>query len=101
MLASLNKSKINYFLCWYIFLIESYTSFNYFTNSEIIYFLDIDDCDPNPCQNNGTCHDGVNNYTCECMPGFTGDNCAISKSLHNPISCYLCLMNRKLKINYL
>ena len=44
---------------------------------------DIDDCYPSPCKNNGTCIDGVNNYTCSCVPGFEGKNCTISKLLSN------------------
>jgi len=35
----------------------------------------IDDCDPNPCQNGGTCNDGVDSYTCSCLAGYTGTNC--------------------------
>ena len=31
--------------------------------------------DPNPCQNGGSCTDGVNNYTCECAKDFTYENC--------------------------
>jgi len=34
-----------------------------------------DDCDPNPCENNGTCTDGENSFTCDCVDGFTGDTC--------------------------
>ena len=41
----------------------------------VLYVLDIDDCDPNPCQNVGTCSDGVNTHTCECATGFLGVNC--------------------------
>ncbi|KXJ18052.1 Fibropellin-1 [Exaiptasia diaphana] len=33
-----------------------------------------DDCVPNPCTN-GKCIDGVNSYTCECIPGYAGKNC--------------------------
>ena len=40
---------------------------------------DIDDCYPSPCENNGTCIDGVTNYTCACVPGFEGKNCSIGK----------------------
>ena len=43
------------------------------------FLSDIDECYPSPCKNNGTCIDGVNNYTCACAPGFEGNNCAISK----------------------
>ena len=28
------------------------------------FCTDIDDCTPDPCQNGGTCTDGVNDYTC-------------------------------------
>ena len=37
--------------------------------------LDIDDCQPQPCQNNGTCHDLVNDYRCDCVAGFNGTKC--------------------------
>ena len=37
--------------------------------------LDIDECIPNPCENGGTCFDGINDYKCTCVPGFTGDSC--------------------------
>ena len=37
--------------------------------------LDIDDCQSEPCQNNGTCHDLVNDYRCDCVAGFNGTNC--------------------------
>ena len=59
-------------LCWKI------SAKNFFLISS-----DIDDCYPSPCKNNGTCIDGVNNYTCSCVPGFEGKNCTISKLLNN------------------
>ena len=37
--------------------------------------LDIDECGSNPCENGGTCSDGVNGYTCNCNPGYDGDTC--------------------------
>ena len=43
-------------------------------------FLDIDDCIEQPCKNNGTCIDGVNNYTCNCNDMYTGRNCSTGKS---------------------
>ena len=39
--------------------------------------LDIDDCQSNPCLNGGNCTDGLNNYTCSCLPGYTTRNCGI------------------------
>jgi hypothetical protein len=32
-------------------------------------------CKSNPCQNGGTCKDGVNTYKCDCQDGFKGENC--------------------------
>ncbi|KAI4904567.1 hypothetical protein NFI96_019006 [Prochilodus magdalenae] len=39
-----------------------------------------------PCQNGGTCQDGLNDYTCTCPPGYTGKNCSspVNKCVHNP-----------------
>ena len=28
-----------------------------------------------PCQNGGTCYDGVGQYNCVCVPGFSGKHC--------------------------
>ena len=42
-------------------------------------FLDINECSSGPCQNGGTCVDGVNRYTCSCAPGYTGINCQTSR----------------------
>ena len=39
--------------------------------------LDIDDCAPNPCQNDGSCTDGVDSHNCTCVAGFSGTDCEI------------------------
>ncbi len=36
---------------------------------------DLDECDPNPCRNNGICTDLINSYRCTCPNGFEGKNC--------------------------
>ena len=38
--------------------------------------IDIDECSPDPCLNNGTCLDRVNNYTCTCTNEWVGRNCS-------------------------
>ena len=38
-------------------------------------FLDVDECESNPCKNGGICEDGTNSYTCICLPGYTGHDC--------------------------
>ena len=35
-----------------------------------------DSCAVNPCQNGGTCIDGVASFTCKCAKGFKGATCA-------------------------
>ena len=41
----------------------------------LIPLLDIDYCVNHACGNNGSCVDGISNYTCNCLEGFTGDHC--------------------------
>ena len=37
---------------------------------------DVIDCAENPCENNGTCVDQQNGFSCHCLPGFTGILCS-------------------------
>ncbi|XP_072043290.1 complement C1q tumor necrosis factor-related protein 3-like [Amphiura filiformis] len=37
----------------------------------------VNECELHPCQNGGTCEDGVDSYTCICASGWTGDNCEL------------------------
>ena len=48
----------------------SYTNIN---NKSLI--PDIDECGSTPCQNGGSCTDGVNGYECSCVLGYTGVHC--------------------------
>lgn len=50
----------------------------------------IDDCQPNPCQNGGTCVDGVNGYNCTCTPTLMGKNCS---KLYNACESFQPCMN--------
>lgn len=34
--------------------------------------IDLNDCLPNPCKNNGMCLDGDGKFTCKCAPGWSG-----------------------------
>ena len=43
------------------------------------YILDIDECNSGPCQNDGTCVDGINSYSCSCLAGYSGPNCESSE----------------------
>lgn len=50
-----------------------------------VLIAEINNCDSSPCQNNGTCTNRVNNYTCNCIPGFTGGNCETRKLHSNTV----------------
>lgn len=52
---------------------------------------DNNDCQPKPCQNNGTCIDLFNDYQCDCIAGFNGTNCENSKR-------YQCILFLSLEI---
>ena len=45
------------------------------------FYLDVDECESGPCQNNGTCFDGVGTFTCQCVTGYTGDQCETSEGV--------------------
>ena len=46
------------------------------------YITDIDECASSPCENGGTCTQGINLYNCSCEPGYTGEQCEMGKSIH-------------------
>lgn len=41
-------------------------------------YIDVDDCTDTSCVR-GTCVDGINEFTCICDTGFTGDTCDTGK----------------------
>uniref|UniRef100_A0A8C6U631 trypsin n=1 Tax=Neogobius melanostomus TaxID=47308 RepID=A0A8C6U631_9GOBI len=45
--------------------------------------VDYEVCEPNPCQNGGTCVRDGNDFDCTCSPGFTGRLCKVG-----PDDCY-------------
>lgn len=46
-----------------------------------INISDIDECASNPCQNNGTCNDHINQYNCTCVEGYSGYQCQTGNKL--------------------
>ncbi|KAK2148446.1 hypothetical protein LSH36_497g01007 [Paralvinella palmiformis] len=36
---------------------------------------DIDECQQSGCLHGSTCIDGINNFTCQCSPGYKGQLC--------------------------
>ena len=45
----------------------------------ICALLDVDECVSNPCQNSGSCNDGVGLYFCNCTNGYNGTHCEIGR----------------------
>ena len=45
--------------------------------------IDLDECQPNPCLNGGTCTDDLNDYKCNCTEEWEGKNCDTSKLIDN------------------
>lgn len=43
------------------------------------FTIDINECESQPCQNNGTCTDMINDYHCNCTDGFDGKTCTNSE----------------------
>ena len=37
--------------------------------------MEIDECQSNPCKNNGTCIDLIGSFNCNCTAGFNGTQC--------------------------
>lgn len=49
----------------------------------------VDPCEPNPCQNGGSCAASGSSHTCTCTGGFTGTNCEIPPAPAEPtIGCH-------------
>ncbi|XP_014306292.2 coagulation factor X-like, partial [Myotis lucifugus] len=40
-------------------------------------YKDGDQCESNPCLNQGRCKDGLGEYTCTCQEGYEGRNCEL------------------------
>ncbi len=40
-----------------------------------VIFLEINECESNPCSNGATCVDEANKYHCICQPGFNYTHC--------------------------
>ena len=42
-------------------------------------FSDMNQCRSSPCLSNSTCRNLLNNFACDCQPGYTGRNCSTGK----------------------
>lgn len=56
--------------------------------------INIDECSPMPCKEGSTCVDGINEFTCICVPGLSGklcdiniDDCEVSSVVNSTLLC--------------
>ncbi|KAL3282925.1 hypothetical protein HHI36_006083 [Cryptolaemus montrouzieri] len=56
--------------------------YSYFLSGDLCE-IDLNECDSNPCLNNGTCLDAVNGYLCRCPSGYSGIHCEIDVAVCN------------------
>ena len=58
-------------------------------NVPFVVAIDINECAGDPCLNGGTCTDGINAFSCQCVAGYEGSTCDIGVSIH--LSLTVCL----------
>ena len=61
-----------------------------------VFFIGINECVSDPCHNDATCVDEMNQFTCLCIPGYTGVVCETGRLLiwlqcyHNDTAVCVC-----------
>lgn len=70
----LSSTKFIFFIKRY-FLFSSGLGWDRSSNLNNWFFLDFNDCSPNPCHNGGRCIDLVNDFYCECKNDWKGKTC--------------------------
>ena len=71
----------------YIYIICFILLYNIFKETVHSAVTDGDECASEPCLNGGTCTDGVIGFTCKCVLGYNGWNCANSKTSYTYMLC--------------
>ena len=49
--------------------------YKYLNTRKRLHITEVNECEPAPCQHEGTCIDGHEEYTCSCTAGWTGTDC--------------------------
>lgn len=66
----------------------------------IFFFIDRNECSPNPCRNGGFCIDLVADFVCECVNHWKGKTCTLSKSLYRILITILFFVELPLYVVY-
>ena len=73
-----------------------FSSKSHLITSNLKYFLfvlDINECSSQPCENDGTCTDEVNGYSCTCKAGYTDDKCGTGEKYRHIEIRFLLIIN--------
>ena len=46
----------------------------------VLFGVEVNECESEPCQNGGECVDLLNGFECECRDGYVGDQCEIGRN---------------------
>lgn len=73
--------------------------------SSLLFYLDLNECDSNPCMNGGVCTDGPDSFSCACPDAWTGLRCETgmadiaSTNLHSKvyIPVVFCILSSPIK----
>lgn len=73
--AECTKPIFDFYVLYLQFYVIGNFVFQLMLNLLYVCFLDIDDCISSPCQHGANCIDKINDYFCDCCPGWSGKNC--------------------------
>ena len=65
-------------------------SFMHLSINWFVFVQDINDCTAHVCLHGGTCQDEVNDYTCLCTEGYTGERCETGNG-----ECYVYIFTKR------
>ena len=68
------KRPISFFFVFVVQELKKYKGTS-FSLIHVDFFPDIDECESDPCQNEGSCDNGLNRYDCDCTSSWMGVNC--------------------------
>ena len=75
-IKSCNTAGVESYLSFYVYSVPDPMKQPVLNELDI---QDIDNCESTPCGNGGICSDGLDDFFCDCLAGFTGKSCAESK----------------------
>lgn len=87
--SELFRSFIQWALLMLVFICNAFAIFVYFFSigfSGELCNYEYNECDSNPCLNDGQCTDHIGGFSCKCTRGYTGKRCHIKVSIFFSLS---------------